>query len=106
MDIKEMIGSRIKEIRNSKGMTQEKLSEIVGINPKYLSGIERGTENPTLNTILKIVESLNVSLDEVFGGIEIEDAKKRRHLVEDILNRADGEQLKSVYRILSAVIKK
>lgn len=37
MDIKEMIGARLKVIRGSKGMTQEQLSEMVGINAKYLA---------------------------------------------------------------------
>lgn len=39
MDIKEIIGTRLKEIRGSKGMTREQLSEMVGINAKYLSSV-------------------------------------------------------------------
>ena len=42
VDLKEMIGSRIQEIRNKKGLTQDQLSEKVGISSKYLSSIERG----------------------------------------------------------------
>jgi len=48
MDVKQMIGSRIKEIRTKKGFTQEQLAEKIDISPKYLSSIERGKENPTL----------------------------------------------------------
>jgi len=51
LDLKEMIGPRIQEIRNKKGVTQDQLSEKVGISSKYLSSIERGKENPTVNTI-------------------------------------------------------
>jgi DNA-binding XRE family transcriptional regulator len=57
LDIKQMIGARIKEIRTKKGITQEQLSERMEINPKYLSSIERGKENPTLNTLIKLLES-------------------------------------------------
>ena len=60
MDIKQMIGARIKEIRAKKGITQERLSERMEISPKYLSSIERGKENPTLNTLIKLSESLEV----------------------------------------------
>ena len=60
VDIKQKIGARIKELRNLKGMTQEGLSELIYINPKYLSGIERGKENPTINTIIKLSEVLDV----------------------------------------------
>ena len=58
VDLKEMIGSRIQEIRNKKGITQDQLSEKVGISSKYLSSIERGEENPTFNTIFKMAGSL------------------------------------------------
>jgi DNA-binding XRE family transcriptional regulator len=57
LDIKQMIGARIKEIRTKKGITQEQLSERMEINPKCLSSIERGKENPTLNTLIKLLES-------------------------------------------------
>ena len=43
MDTKELIGSRIKELRKKKGLSQEELSEKADITPNYLSRIERGT---------------------------------------------------------------
>jgi len=100
-----MIGARIKDIRNRKRVTQEQLSESVGINPKYLSSIERGKENPTLNTLLKLVRSLDVNLDEIFSDIQIEDPANRRALIYSLLDEADDEQLKLSYKVLSAIIK-
>lgn len=105
MDIKEMIGARLKAIRTSKGITQEQLSEMVGINPKYLSSIERGKENPTLNTFLKLAETLNAGLYEIFSGIEVEDPKNRRALIDSLLEKADDEQLKLAYQVFSTIIK-
>ncbi len=105
MDLKQMIGARIKDIRNKQGITQEQLSERVGINTKYLSSIERGKENPTLNTLLKLTQSLDVNLDEMFSNLQIEDPAKRKSLIISLLDEADDEQLKLVYKILSAVIK-
>lgn len=100
-----MIGARIKDIRNKQGITQEQLSERVGINTKYLSSIERGKENPTLNTLLKLTQSLDVNLDEIFSNLQIEDPAKRKSLIISLLDEADDEQLKLAYKILSAVIK-
>ena len=54
MNIKQMIGARIKEIRVKRKLTQEQLAEKTEINPKYLSSIERGLENPTFNTFFKL----------------------------------------------------
>ena len=105
MDLKQMIGARIKEIRSKRGITQDQLSERMEINPKYLSSIERGKENPTLNTLIKLSRSLEVGLDEVFGFVEIEDPDKRKSLIISLLDEANDEQLKLAFKILSVIIR-
>ncbi|MCK5606978.1 helix-turn-helix transcriptional regulator, partial [Candidatus Pacearchaeota archaeon] len=40
------------------------------IKPKYLSSIERGKENPTLNTLINLAESLQIDLSEIFTFVE------------------------------------
>jgi len=60
MEVKQLIGLRIKNLRRSKGLSQEELAEKMGISPKYLSSIERGKENPTLDTFIKLAEALNI----------------------------------------------
>jgi len=99
-----MVGARIKDIRNRKGLTQEQLSEKMEINPKYLSSIERGNENPTLNTLIKLSESLEVDLGAIFSHIQIEDPRERKALITSLLDQADDEQLKLVSKILSAIL--
>ena len=75
MSVKRLVGSRIKALRAKKGLTQEELSERVGINPKYLSSIERGKENPTFNTLIALSESLSVDFGEMFNLLQAEDPK-------------------------------
>ncbi len=104
MDTKQMIGARTKEIRTKKGITQERISERMEINPKYLSSIERGKENPTLNTLVKLSEFLEVDLGEIFSFIEAEDPAKRKSLIISLLDEADSEQLKMIFKVLSVVI--
>ena len=65
MDIKKLIGARIKELRTEKGLTQETLAEMMGINPKYMSGIERGNENPTLNMFIKLSDALEIEIGDI-----------------------------------------
>jgi len=101
---KQMVGARIKELRNRKGFTQEQLSEKMGINPKYLSSIERGNENPTLNTLIKLSEALEVDSGEIFSHIQIEDPGERKSMIISLLDQADDEQLKLASKILSAII--
>ena len=104
MDTKQMIGARIKEVRNKKGLTQEQLSEKMEINPKYLSSIERGNENPTLNTLINLSESLEVDLSEIFSFIQIEDPRERKSMITSLLDQADNEELKLVFKVLAAIL--
>ena len=105
MNIKQMIGARIKDIRTKKKLTQEQLAEKIEINPKYLSSIERGLENPTLNTLIKLSEKLGADLDDIFNQIEIENPAERKSLILSLLDQADDKQLKLAYRILSVIIR-
>ena len=49
----------IKAIRLQRGLSQERLAEISRLDRTYISGIERETRNPTINSIQKIVRALD-----------------------------------------------
>lgn len=63
------IGSRIVKARNSKGMSQEKLAADSGIDRSHMGFIEQGRRKPTLSTLVKIVKSLDTSLEQLFKGL-------------------------------------
>ena len=106
MDIKKLIGYRIKNLRKRKGYSQEKLAEIAGINPKYLSSIERGEENPTLDLFMRLSQGLKVSIYEIFQ-IEHEGEQPRllRKKLKSLGVEIKDEELARVIRILEAVIR-
>lgn len=51
-------GQLIKEIRNEKGLTQEKLGELIGVTKSQISKLENGTSNMTIGTIFRIFEAM------------------------------------------------
>ena len=57
------IGSRIKQIRKSKGMTQAALAHEVGIATSHMSHIESAQSNASLKTIMRIADALCVGVD-------------------------------------------
>ena len=59
------IGSRIKQIRKSKGITQAVLAQDVGIATSHMSHIESAQSNSSLKTIIKIADALSVGVDEL-----------------------------------------
>ncbi len=60
-------GERIKDLRLTKGLSQEKLSFRAGMHRTYLGGIERGERNPSLKNIAAIANALDVTLSELFS---------------------------------------
>ncbi len=66
MDIKKQLGKRIQLIRKSKCFTQEKLAELIGIEPPSLSYIETGKFSPSVETLQKLAEVLEVDVWEFY----------------------------------------
>ena len=67
MDIKKLLGKKIKEIRKSNNLTQEKMAEMIGIEPASLSNIENGKYYPTAENLEKILKTLNVTASELYN---------------------------------------
>lgn len=57
------LGRRIKQAREEKRMTQEQLAECVYVSPTHISVIERGVKAPSLETLIIIANTLDVSTD-------------------------------------------
>lgn len=64
--IEKQFGERLKELRLSKGLSQEKLAFKSGMHRTYLGGIERGERNPSLKNIVAIAKALGVTLPQLF----------------------------------------
>lgn len=75
MDEKLYIGRRIRELRAKQGLWQEDVAELADINPNYLSRIERGRENPTLDMLIKLSHALGAEMQEMFDFGHIEGRK-------------------------------
>lgn len=101
-------GKRLKELRKSKGYTQQALAEKADIDEKHLSRIENGKYFPSFATLNKLLSALGVTLDEV--GIELEQAEVKQNPLYSkalqILNSAkDDNELACYIEGLKAIQK-
>ena len=62
-------GNRVKQMRVSSGLSQERLAFITGLDRTYISGIERGLRNPSLVVIGRIAQTLETDLAGIFSGL-------------------------------------
>lgn len=64
-NVKQKLGKNLKRIRNEKGITQEKLQDLSGIDRGYISGVERGVRNPSIKNIEKLAKALKISVSDL-----------------------------------------
>lgn len=61
-DIKEEVGLNIRRIRETRGLSQEKLAALAGIHRVYIGQVERGEKNIGLINLCKIAKALDVDV--------------------------------------------
>jgi transcriptional regulator with XRE-family HTH domain len=64
------LGNRIKELRSNIGLSQKKFALKIGMDRTYYSSVENGKRNISIVNLKKIADGLEVSLSELFKGIE------------------------------------
>ena len=67
MDIKLLVGKRVRELRNSIGISQEELADLAGLDRTYITSVECGKRNISSVNIEKLANALQVSLKEFFS---------------------------------------
>lgn len=65
-EIKQKFGRKLRKIRTRKGLSQEALSKEAGLDRTYVGKIERGEKSPSLDTIEKLADVLDIEIMELF----------------------------------------
>jgi transcriptional regulator with XRE-family HTH domain len=93
------MAERIKKQRKAAGYTQEAFSEAIGISMSSYSKIENAFQSPSLDTIMRIADKLNYTIDYFVYGFE----KVANDEVASILEFANDEMLLHVGEIINKI---
>lgn len=63
-------GAQLRALRNARGWSQEELAHRANLDRTYVSGVERGVRNPTLDVITKFARTLEVEVADLFPHSE------------------------------------
>ena len=96
--LRKTFGQRVKVLRQLRNLTQEGLAERTGLSYKFIGEIERGTGNPTIETVEKISQALEVPMARLFANASEEEESFY------LLSREDLRILKKALEILEKVI--
>ena len=94
------IGIKIKEIRKRKKVSQERLAELVSMNTRSIIRIENRKNLPTLETLAKIAEVLEVSISDFF---EASTPINKQEVIDNInmlMKKMDDKELQTFYKAI------
>jgi transcriptional regulator with XRE-family HTH domain len=78
MQIEQIFGSILKELRTEKKLSQEKLAEKSDLHKNYISLLETGQRQPTITTIFAIAKALGIKPEELVAKVNKEVSKSKK----------------------------
>lgn len=96
---KQLLAIRLKELRKSRGLTQEKLAELIGRDTKHISKLEIAGSYPSIETLERIAKALNVELKDIFNFDGLQEKNYIIGEFEKLLKYSDEKHLQVLYKI-------
>jgi len=69
-DIRARFGAALREWRTRQQLTQEQLAERSALSSKFIGEVERGAGNPTIETIARIADALDIRVSDLFESLD------------------------------------
>ncbi len=107
MGIKKELGKKIKQMRISRGYTQEKLSEMADISQKALSSIEIGENFVTADTLDKLITALETTSEELFATNKVKEPKELLQKINQniALIGEDSARLEIILNLTNSLVR-
>lgn len=100
------IGAKIRYFRKKLGLSQEALALKADIHPAHLGKLERNEKSPTIETLDKIVNAIDISYEEFFSDVsEMTANKKREFYIDKVIRRLTSLPDEKLKTITEAIIK-
>lgn len=106
--ISEQLGEHIRLLRQNRGLSQEQLALRANLNTSFLGQIERGGKKPTIETLEKIVNALDITFEEFFSFERNIDRKKDTAIIDKIafeLNGRTYDEQEAVYSLIKQILQ-
>jgi len=99
------MAGRIKKRRDALGYTQEKFAETIDLTSSSYTKIENAFQQPSLDSLIRISEKLDVSLQYLVFGGEHEPKTDDVEVMRSIFGSVDAEKMEHVKDLLARIIK-
>ncbi len=106
MNLKKSFGKNLQKYRKYRGLTQERLAELIGVDVTSISSIETGKYFPSADNLSKLVEVLQIQYSDLF---EFDSDLSNEEIIEDIITmlssfKTDKKRLCAVRNFVKSII--
>lgn len=101
-ELKSLFGANVRAIRKNYQLTQEKLAELIGIEPANVSKMENGTHFPSLKTFVRLVDVLGLDISNLFTANYTRENKAFEKIMYDIKN-LDEKEFKFLQDVIASM---
>ncbi len=104
MDTKKLLGKRLRELRKKKNINQEKLAELINVDPTTISNIENGKNYPSMINLENLLSVLGCTFVDAF---DFEHKNNQDNLIIQINKKLEEnpDKIEDFYKILIALTK-
>ena len=99
------LGHRLKIAREKKQLTQEQLAERIGVSNNYISNIERNHSIPSLDTIVKLCNILDITPDYLVLDSLYSSSGYLQDEIAEMLKHCSPKTIRLISRVIKAIIE-
>ena len=103
--IDKRIGKRYKQRREELGLTQDALSEKLGLTTKYISTIERGASFPRCEKLILLLNGLETSADAIFCDVLTHSTKAKASILSEQISSLPNEEQQRILDMVELMVK-
>lgn len=103
--IEVLIGKRIKEQRKKNKLTQEQLSEKLGISKNHLSAIERGVYRVQIETLVMIINCLGCTADDLFCDVIDKGYMIKSSCLSEKIEKLSPEEQNRILAVVDTLVE-
>ena len=98
----DILGKRIKEVRQQQGLSQMRLAEMVNVSASHINHVESGLKGASLALLIEIANALNVTVDELLCGNQLSDPYEYLTDMDLIMADCSSKEKRVIYEISKA----
>lgn len=100
----QVIGNRIRQAREAKGITQEVLAKAMSVSNVYISKIERGKTPINLDNLSKICDTLDATVEYLLTGASTSASDYMQHEIINMLRGCSPEKIRLIAQVIKPIV--